>query len=70
MIVQYRVYAEGGIYALSLVRRMNEWINEWIVRMNGTACYALRSQGKRARVNEWLRKGANKRLQTLARSNF
>ncbi len=52
MIVQYRVYAEGGTYALSLVGRMNEWMNEWmnkwIVRMNGTARYALRSQGKRA----------------------
>lgn len=27
-IVQYRVYAEGGMYALSLVGRENEWMNE------------------------------------------
>ncbi len=29
MIVQYRVYAEGGMYALSLVGRMNE-LYEWM----------------------------------------
>jgi hypothetical protein len=54
MIVQYRVYAEGGMYALSPCWK-NEWMNEWIVRMNGTARYALRIQGKRAQANERLR---------------
>lgn len=58
MIVQYRVYAEGGMYALSLVRRMNEWMNEFYEWMELLVMHCDLKANEREQTNnrerEWI----------------
>ncbi len=55
MIVQYRVYAEGGMYALSLVRRMNEWMNEFYEWMELLVMHCDLKANEREQTNDWER---------------
>jgi hypothetical protein len=59
MIVQYRVYAEGGMYALSPCWK-NEWMNELYEWMELLVMHCEFKANERKQTNDW--EWVNKRL--------